>query len=155
MPVIELLTEISAPIQLVFNLSRNLDMHQRSMSHTNEKAIAGKTSGLIELGETVTWQARHFGITQKLTIEITEMEAPFFFADEQVKGAFKSFRHEHYFTEDKGITVMTDKFDFKAPLGPLGRLANVLFLKKYMTNLLKIRNSTLKEEAEKLLQKQS
>ncbi|MFK7757747.1 MAG: cell division protein [Flavobacteriales bacterium] len=150
MPVIDLLTEISAPIQLVFNLSRNLDMHQRSMSHTNEKAIAGKTSGLIELGETVTWQARHLGITQKLTIEITEMEAPFFFVDEQVEGAFKSFRHEHYFKEDKGITVMTDKFHFTSPLGPLGKLADVLFLKKYMTNLLQTRNVALKREAELL-----
>ncbi len=101
MPVIELNTNIAAPIQLVFNLSRNMDMHQRSMSHTKEKAIAGKTTGLIELGETVTWKARHFGINQKLTVKITEFDSPFFFVDEQIKGIFKSFRHEHYFQENK------------------------------------------------------
>lgn len=153
MPLIELHTSIAAPIQLVFNLSRNMDFHQRSMAHTNEKAIAGKTTGLIELGETVTWQARHFGITQKLTVKITEMDSPFFFADEQVKGAFKHFRHEHYFSENNGVTEMTDKFHFTSPLGFLGKLADALFLKKYMTNLLQTRNVLLKREAELLVRK--
>lgn len=55
MPVITLDTYIQASREVVFDLSRDIDLHQISTRHTNEKAIAGKTSGLIGLGETVTW----------------------------------------------------------------------------------------------------
>jgi hypothetical protein len=62
MPKIELTTHINAPIGRVFDLSRSIDLHMESTKKTGEKAIAGKTSGLIELGETVIWRAKHFGI---------------------------------------------------------------------------------------------
>src|ERR1700754_4413818 len=107
MPPIELLTHINAPIETVFDLSRSIDLHLESTKHTGERAIAGKTSGLIGLGETVTWQARHFGIRQNLTSKITRFEYPTLFVDEMVNGAFKSFRHEHHFSnEGAGQTLM-------------------------------------------------
>lgn len=148
MPLIKIKTLIQAPIQRCFDLSRSIDLHQISMKQTNEKAIAGRTSGLIQLGEQVTWQAKHFGITQKLTVHITAFDAPFFFADELLKGAFKSFRHEHHFKEIPSGTLMTDFFDFEAPLGFLGQFANQLFLTKYMKKLLQERNQVLQEIAE-------
>ena len=149
MPVINLETRINAPIKIVFDLSRSIDLHKISTAHTNEEAIAGKTSGLIGLGETVTWRAKHFGIYQKLTTKITEFNSPLYFVDEQLSGAFKSFRHEHHFEEANGVTIMRDIFDYKSPLGILGKLADFLFLKKYMTNLLLRRNQTIKEFGEK------
>lgn len=148
MPRIILQSHIKAPIELVFDLSRSIDLHKISTAHTNEEAVAGKTSGLIELGETVTWRARHFGIYQQLTTKITEFDAPFFFVDEQQQGIFHSFRHEHHFKEENGITVMKDIFDYVSPLGFLGKLADTLFLKKYMTRLLISRNQTIKDFAE-------
>jgi ligand-binding SRPBCC domain-containing protein len=148
MPTIKLTTTINAPIKLCFNLARNIDVHVESTKQTGEKAIAGRTSGLIELGETVTWRARHFGVWQNLTSIITAMEAPVFFADEMLSGAFKSFRHEHLFAEDTTGTLMTDVFTYKSPLGILGKLADVLFLKRYMTQLLLTRNQVIKQQAE-------
>lgn len=148
MPVIQLETPIKAPIQRCFDLSRSIDLHQVSMEHTNEKAIAGRTSGLIELGETVTWQAKHFGITQQLSVQITAFKAPFFFVDEMQTGAFKAFRHEHHFKEIPSGTLMTDVFDFEAPLGWLGSFANWLFLTKYMRHLLQERNKVILKIAE-------
>ncbi|MFT5647460.1 MAG: ligand-binding SRPBCC domain-containing protein, partial [Aureispira sp.] len=130
MPLLKIETLIQAPIQRCFDLSRSIDLHQTSMEQTNEKAIAGRTSGLIQLGEQVTWQAKHFGLTQKLSVQITAFDAPHFFADEMVKGAFKSFRHEHHFKASSSGTLMTDLFDFEAPLGFLGQFANLLFLTK-------------------------
>lgn len=79
MTKIILLTKIKAPIETVFNLSRNIDIHLLSTSHTNEKAVAGKTSGLIELNETVTWKGKHFGFYLKHSSRITEMEFPNYF----------------------------------------------------------------------------
>jgi ligand-binding SRPBCC domain-containing protein len=153
MAVIRIKTYINADIQTCFDLSRNIDFHKVSMEQSNEKAIAGKTSGLIGLGEWVTWEAKHFGIKQQLTSKITEFESPHRFVDEQVKGVFKSFKHEHVFiSEGNGKTLMIDVFDFQSPLGVFGKLANQLFLKRYMTNLLITRNGFLKQKAEKSLQ---
>lgn len=148
MPVIELKTSIHAPIERCFDLSRSIDLHADSMSHTNEKPIAGRTSGLIEKGETVTWEARHFGITQNLTSIITDVESPTFFADEMVKGAFKRFRHEHWFSTDNEVTELIDIFDYTSPLGPLGRFVDWLVLERYMRDLLVRRNEVLKAYAE-------
>jgi len=149
MPLIEIKTIINADIKTCFNLARDIDFHQKSLKHTSEKAIAGRTSGLIELGESVTWEAKHFGITQRLTSKITEFSSPVYFVDEQVSGVFHSFRHEHIFNTiavDK--TEMIDRFNYKSPLGVLGKFADGLFLSNYMKNLLSIRANLLKEEAE-------
>lgn len=148
MPRIELKTEIKADRNIVFDLSRSIDLHKISTEHTNEEAIAGKTSGLIEMNESVTWRARHFGVYQNLTSKITEFDKPKYFVDEMIQGAFKEFKHEHHFEKLKGGTLMTDFFDYKSPFGVLGKLADKLFLKKYMTELLIERNRIVKEFAE-------
>jgi len=149
MPLITLQTLINANINTCFDLSRDIDFHQESLKHSNERAIAGRTSGLIELGESVTWEAKHFGITQRLTSKITELNKPYYFVDEMVSGAFESFKHEHIFEKTQDGTLMIDKFHFKSPYGLLGELVNILFLKRYMRSLLSIRNSFLKSAAEK------
>ncbi|WP_289045741.1 SRPBCC family protein [uncultured Olleya sp.] len=148
MPLITLKTIIDADIKTCFDLSRNIDFHTESLKHSKEKAIAGKTSGLIELGETVTWETFHFGVKQQLTSKITQFNSPNYFVDEMVSGVFKSFKHEHIFSVQNNKTIMVDKFYFKSPFGVLGKIANVLFLKKYMSNLLNTRNKSLKIKAE-------
>ena len=154
MPKIEIKTLIEADLKTCFDLARDIDFHQKSLEHSKERAIAGKTSGLIGLGETVTWEAIHFGIRQKLTSKITEFEYPYYFVDEMLNGAFKSFKHEHIFSNsydnkfDKSYTLMVDKFHFESPFGVLGKLANQLFLTAYMRNLLTLRANLLKDEAE-------
>lgn len=148
MPKIELETIINAPIERVFDLARSIDLHADSMAHTSEKAIAGVTKGLINLGETVTWEATHFGIKQNLTSKITICDRPTKFGDTMVSGAFSRFDHEHFFEEIDGKTVMRDVFDYDSPLGFLGKIADFLFLENYMKNLLIDRNETIKRVAE-------
>lgn len=152
MPCIKLETIIEADIKVCFDLARNIDFHQESLEYSGEKAIAGKTTGLIELGEWVSWEAKHLGFVQHLTSKITKFESPNYFVDEMVLGAFKSFKHEHRFklATNKKAVIMTDYFYFESPLGILGKVANQLFLKRYMTKLLLIRNRHLKEKAETL-----
>ena len=156
MPLIEIKTLIDADMQTCFDLSRNIDFHKESLKHSNEKAIAGKTSGLIGLNEWVTWEAIHFGIKQQLTSKITAFNSPYNFVDEMVSGAFKSFKHEHIFQSsfdnkfNIDYTLMIDRFYFESPFGLLGKLVNVIFLKRYVTNLLKTRNRFLKIKAEQI-----
>lgn len=148
MPIIEINTRINAEREIVFDLSRSIDLHQLSTSHTHEKAIAGRTSGLIELGETVTWRAKHFGVYQQLSVRITEFDYPNYFVDEMERGAFKRFRHTHDFQFFNGGTLMRDIFDYTSPFGVIGNLADALFLKQYMKNFLIRRNNFIKTVAE-------
>ena len=145
---IELNTTIKAPIERVFDLSRSIDLHKLSTKGTNEEAIAGRTEGLIELGETVTWRAKHLGVYQKLTVKIIDFKKPFRFEDKMLKGAFKSMRHVHEFEEKDNSTIMKDEFIFESPLGFLGRIVESLFLKSYMKRFLENRNKELKMIAE-------
>jgi ligand-binding SRPBCC domain-containing protein len=148
MPTIHLTTFVAAPAQRVFDLARSIDLHRKSMAHTEEEAIAGTTSGLISLNETVTWKARHLRRMRILKSKITAMDAPLSFTDEMVDGDFKSLRHEHHFKKIDNGTLLIDIFAYEAPYGSLGRLADRLFLTRYMKKLLEMRNKTIKEYAE-------
>lgn len=148
MAFIKLTTFIYAPIETCFNLARSIDAHQLSASQTKEKAISGKTTGLINKGETVTWQAVHFGIKQKLSVRITELKFPYCFTDEMITGAFKKMHHTHRFTQQGKGTLMVDEFYYETPLGWIGKLFDKLILKNYMTTFLGKRNSYLKQMAE-------
>ncbi len=141
-------TRIDAPIERVFDLARDIDLHARSMAATGEEAIAGRTTGAIGLGETVTWRARHFGRWWTLTSRITVVEPPTRFADEQVAGPFARFEHVHTFSPTPAGTLMVDDWDHTAPFGPLGWLADRLILGRHMRRLLETRNAALKAEAE-------
>jgi ligand-binding SRPBCC domain-containing protein len=148
-PIITLETKINAEIEVVFDLARSIDLHQLSTAKTKEEAIGGRTTGLMELGEEVTWRAKHFGVYQRLTSKMTVLEKHSHFVDEMTKGIFKGFRHEHQFKQTGDETIMIDIFDYTSPLGALGKTADKLFLEKYMTRFLKERNAVIKLYAEK------
>lgn len=148
MAVIILKTKIDATIERCFDLSRSIDLHTKSMVHSNEKAIVGVTNGLINLNETVTWEGRHFGMLWKHQSIISEMQFPVYFIDEMLTGAFKYFRHLHKFHTENGYTIMEDELIFSSPFGLLGKIIDSLFLKNYMEKLIINRNKFLKEVAE-------
>ena len=148
MHTIQIVTWIAAPPERCFDAARDLDLHLQSMAHTGERAVAGRTSGLIELGEEVTWRARHFFVTQHFTSRITGFDRPRWFQDSMQRGAFRSFVHDHTFEERGGGTAMTDVLAFAAPLGILGRIAEVLVLRQYLTRLLESRAKIIKEAVE-------
>ena len=148
MPTIHLTTFIAAPADRVFDLARSIELHKKSMAHTDEQAIGGTTTGLIELNETVTWKAKHLYKIRVLKSKITAMNRPLSFTDEMVEGDFKSLRHEHHFKTIDNGTLLIDLFTFEIPYGSVGVLAGKLFLTNYMKVLLEQRNRTIKEYAE-------
>jgi ligand-binding SRPBCC domain-containing protein len=142
-------TTFAAPIERCFDLARNVEAHLKSAAHTGETAVAGRTRGLLELGDEVTWEARHFGVRQRLMIRITAFERPRYFQDRMIRGAFKFLEHDHHFESgDGGTTVMTDIVRFQAPLGPLGWLAERLFLAGHVRRFVEVRGVALKAMAE-------
>jgi ligand-binding SRPBCC domain-containing protein len=148
MVTIELRTFIAAPPERVFDLSLSVDLHLHSMARTREEVVAGRVAGLLGLGETVTWRARHLGVRQRLTVRISGYERPRWFRDELVRGAFAAMVHDHHFDAADGGTAMRDVFRFSAPAGPLGWLVERLVLHRYMTRLLEDRNAAIKSIAE-------
>lgn len=148
MPIITLHTIIHSDIETCFDLSRSIDLHKLSTAKTKETAIEGVTSGLIGLGELVTWRATHFGIRQNLTSKISEYDRPFYFRDEQVKGPFKLLIHDHHFQQNDDHILMTDRFNFESPWGIAGKFFNLLVLTKYMRKFLSTRNEIIKVYAE-------
>jgi ligand-binding SRPBCC domain-containing protein len=148
MATIELVTLIHAPRERCFDLSRSIDLHVASTARTGERAVGEIASGLLTLGQEVTWSARHFGVRQRLTSRITAYDRPAHFRDSMVSGAFKRFDHDHFFEEQGSATEMRDVFDFESPLGPLGRIADALVLTRYLRGFLLERNEVIKRAAE-------
>lgn len=130
------------PEQL-FDLARSVDVHVDSQKGSGERAVAGVTSGLIGAGQEVSWQARHFGIPLTMTSRVTGFDFPHSFTDEQVKGPFKSFRHVHEFETTAGGSIMTDRVEFTAPFGLLGRVVEKLVLRPYLQRLIRDRGRFL------------
>jgi ligand-binding SRPBCC domain-containing protein len=148
MPTIHLTTFIAAPAQVVFDLSRNIDLHKESMSSFKEEAVAGTRFGLIEKDETVTWKAKHFFKTRILRVKVTEMKKPEMYVGEQSEGDFKLMKHEHHFKPCDNGTILIDLFHFECKYGIVGQWFNNLYLAKYLRRLLEQRNKTIKEFAE-------
>jgi ligand-binding SRPBCC domain-containing protein len=148
---LEELTIVKAPIERCFDLARSVEVHLAGNVHWGEEAIAmgGVTSGLIGLGQRVTWRAKHLGVRHRLTSEITILERPTYFQDVMIEGPFRSMMHDHFFRPlPGGNTEMKDVFAFAAPLAILGWLAEVAFLRRYMEGLLRERNAVIKGIAE-------
>ncbi|GIN84550.1 hypothetical protein J6TS2_09360 [Heyndrickxia sporothermodurans] len=143
MPILTNKQFIYAPIEICFDLARNVDIHTKTTASSKEKAVGGVTVGLLEEGDIVTWEATHFCIKQRLTAKIGLLERPHIFVDIMLKGAFHSFEHTHHFIQYENGTMMIDTFKYKSPLGPLGKLADKLFLKRYMKYFLSSRARNL------------
>jgi ligand-binding SRPBCC domain-containing protein len=151
MVTLEEITVIGAPIERCFDLARSVEVHLFGNVHWGESAVAtgGITAGLVELGQRVTWRAKHFAVWHELTSEITAMKRPAYFQDSMIRGVFRSMQHDHFFrplSEDS--TEMTDVFRFAAPFPILGRLVEVAVLRTYMQSLLLERNAAIKQIAE-------
>lgn len=149
MPELLLVTEIAAPAGAAFELSLSVDAHASSMANSCERIVGGVRGGPMALGDTVTWQARHFGVRFRMTSKITAYEPFMRFVDEQTRGPFSQWWHEHRFEEVGGRTQMTDVVRFRSPLGPTGWLVDRAVLTNYMTGLLTQRNAWLKAELER------
>jgi ligand-binding SRPBCC domain-containing protein len=151
MTTLEETTLIAAPIARVFDLSRSVEVHLAGNTHFSEQSVAeaGATTGLLALGDIVTWRARHFLIRQRLTSQITAFDPPTYFQDTMLRGAFRSMQHDHTFrTLPDDRCEMSDIFRFAAPVPVLGRIAETLVLRRYMQALLHERNAVIKQIAE-------
>ncbi len=143
-------TRIRAPIELCFDLARDVTAHAESAAFSSERVVApGRTQGLLERGDLVAFEGRHFGMTQRFVAKITALDRPHSFVDEMVEGTFKWLRHVHEFESNDGLTIMRDRLEWKAPFGLIGDLADLLFLKRHMRWFVATKQNALRQIAEK------
>jgi ligand-binding SRPBCC domain-containing protein len=143
----ECVTKLAMPPGEAFDLSLSVAAHVASMARTGERAVGRVSSDVLGLGDEITWRAWHFGVPWRLTSRITAFDRPQRFIDEQVRGPFHRFHHEHLFEAIDGGSLMTDIVEFEAPAGWLGRLAERLVLASYLRALIEERNLYLAERS--------
>lgn len=148
MPTFDVSSWIAASPETVFDLSRSIDAHTASMAGSGERVVGGVTAGHIDLGQEVTWRARHFGVTFEMTARIVELDRPTRFVDEQVKGPFEAWRHLHEFVSEGEGARMLDRIHYEVPFGLLGRTIDRLLLNDYLVRLISERNDFIKDAAE-------
>ncbi|MEP7212988.1 MAG: SRPBCC family protein [Acidobacteriota bacterium] len=148
MPTLTLETFINAPAEICFDLMRDIRIHTESTAQMNAKAVDGVTDGQIGLGQTVTFEGTHFGVRQRLTVEVVEFDRPRLFVDEMTEGAFQMFRHAHEFLPLDGGTLMRDTLVWRSPFGVAGRIVDKLVLERHLRDLVSARNARLKQIAE-------
>lgn len=149
MPTLFVETKIQAPIELCFDLARDIEIHCLTTAQTEERVVTGKTSGLLELGDEITFEAVHLGVRQRLSSRIVEYNRPYRFVDRMVKGAFKTLRHTHEFESLADATLMRDTLEWESPLGILGKVADRLMVESHMRKFLLERNRELKRIIER------
>lgn len=147
---------IAAPVERVFALSLDVGVHVDSMAAHDERIADGVRAGRMAEGDTVTWDARHFGIRFRMTSLVFDVDAPHAFSDRQIRGPFAEFRHRHTFepvsetAEESGghATLMRDEIVFRSPFGPIGRIVDALVMRRHLVRLIEQRNDTLAALAE-------
>ena len=148
MPTIHLTTFIAAPIDRVFDLSRNLSIYKLLMKDREEKFSSGAASSLINHGETITFMVKHFGRTRIVTTRVTDLKKPISFVQEQVNGDLILFKHEQHFKSIENGTIMIDMLDFEGPRDVIGKILGKVYLKKYLEKYLHNRNKLIRQYAE-------
>lgn len=130
---IQITTRVPAPLDVAFDLARSIDAHIASSAFTGERVVQpGRMSGLLELGDIVTFEGKHLFLRRRFTVKIVEMDRPHRYVDEVVKSVFRFMRHEHDFVTDGDATLMTDTIEWRSPFGIAGRIADALFVKRHL-----------------------
>lgn len=140
---------IDAAPDLCFDAARDMGLHVASAARSNEHVVAGRSEGLLELGESVTFEGRHFGLRFRMTSKLVEFDRPHRFVDEMQSGPFKRLRHEHIFRPEEGGTRMADVLDFSSPMGVIGRLADKWFIEPHLRRFVNSRAQALKKYLER------
>lgn len=85
------------------------------------------------------------GIPVDWTTEITHVQEPFYFVDEQRSGPYALWHHQHHFRETKDGVDVVDEVSYAIPFGFFGRLASAHLVRKQLNRIFDHRKQVLKE----------
>jgi ligand-binding SRPBCC domain-containing protein len=97
-------------------------------------------------GQIIRYKVTVFpNVTVDWLTEITHVQRPHYFVDEQRIGPYALWHHQHHFREKQGETEMTDEVNYAIPYGPIGRLANHVLVQQQLKRIFDYRASILRE----------
>jgi len=114
--------------------------------HMGFKILNGKPEKMYA-GQVILYTVKPLlNIPMRWVTEITHVQAPYFFVDEQRHGPYKMWHHQHQFVENENGVLMKDIVTYEPPLGFLGQIANGLLIKKQLGQIFDYRRSYLEEK---------
>ena len=136
---------IPASIEQTWNFfSRPQNLQKITPLHLKFKILTRLEDRNVTKGQVIQYTVRpFFNIPLRWTTIITEVRDKILFIDEQSKGPFAYWRHEHHFKEINGATEMTDIVQYKMPLGIIGALTHRLLVKKTLKKIFDYRETTI------------
>ena len=126
----------SSPMNL-----RAITPEEMGFTITSEDAGAKMFAGMI-----ISYTVQPLlGIPVEWVTEITQVKEYDYFIDEQRFGPYSFWHHKHFFKAIEGGVEITDVVHYKIPLGPIGELANLLFVNKKLNDVFDYRVKKLEE----------
>jgi ligand-binding SRPBCC domain-containing protein len=115
-------------------------------SYMKFKVISQNEGEKLHSGQIIEYKVRPIlNVPLYWKTEIKNVTAPAYFMDEQLKGPYSIWQHQHIFKTIAGGTEMTDIVLYRNPLGPLGELANIVFIKNKLRNIFEFRFNKMVE----------
>jgi len=114
--------------------------------YMNFKILSKSDAGEMYPGMFITYTVSPlFHLSLNWATEITQIKQHKYFIDNQVKGPYKIWHHEHHFKAIDGGTEMRDVLFYDMPYGFLGRLVHKLFIQKRVEEIFEFRERKIKE----------
>ncbi len=137
---------IHAPLDRCFRLSTSVAIVEKELKM---HPVRGKTTGLVNAGDTVRWEGWQLGLPQFHESLISNFVPNTFFQDTMTAGRFASFQHDHAFLDaGNGSVTLSDELRFSMPFGWPGRLVGRFIMVPHIRGLLQRRFQLLKRIAE-------
>jgi ligand-binding SRPBCC domain-containing protein len=144
MPLFETATELSRPVADVFEfLCRPANLVTVSPPELNLTLI--ESPERLQLGSRIVLQVKAWGLSQRLTNEVTVYQPNVLFTDEQREGPFRRWRHTHQLLPVTGGTRMIDRIEFEAPGGLLGLVLSATRVQAELGKAFAIRSQKMAE----------
>jgi len=96
-------------------------------------------------GAVIDYQLSLFGVPFRWRTLIESFDVGRQFIDVQLRGPYRSWRHVHDFESVAGGTRMRDRVDYEMPLGPLGEVANVVFVTRQVEDIFDFRRNVIQD----------
>jgi ligand-binding SRPBCC domain-containing protein len=94
-------------------------------------------------GARIEYALSLFGVPLRWKTRITEWQPGLRFVDEQESGPYALWRHTHEFESHGDATVVRDLVEYLEPLGPLGRVAHVVFVERALDRIFEFRRAAI------------
>ena len=136
---------IDLPIEEVFNYFSNPSNLQKITPKYLNFKIKNNPPFIMKKGQLFEYRLRVRGIPITWISLISSYDPPYSFIDEQIKGPYSSWHHTHLFKEENGGTVIIDEVKYTLPLGLIGKIVNLIWVKKDLDKIFQYRQKIIEK----------